>query len=483
MDERELINEVLQLAIACQQGTAMPEEHARLERLLADDPRAITWYLRVIDDTLTLRDAAAAQVNASRCPPVSDTCVPSANGLLDRSWNRSLWFSARQRRTWIVAAIACSLLVGVALAFRSTPTSNTTIATLNGEFARIIEISNVRWAQGATKYDEWSAIKPGARLEFCSGWVSVFFSNGAELLIEGPADVRYDSSQKVFARRGKLAARIGPGAVGFRIETPHANVIDRGTEFGLSVDRDSHTSVVVYKGVVDMDVVGNASQPRRRLETGEALSVGSDGQLSRITTVASNEFLEPPQLRHDNSRQSRLIESVTDNVRSLETAKYYRVMRHGFHEDCQAYVDRLHQWNGIDKRGLPPFLVGADYVMTFNDDKIVNQLEISVTLSRPADLFVLLDDRVTPPEWLKHDFVKTKWKVGGDDGWDTGDIHVGIGPGQSVEQTFSVWHRAVRDASTVVLGTLTDVAPPTKINAARSMYGIVATPLRSSLED
>jgi hypothetical protein len=61
MNESELINEVVALTLACQSGCATLEECARLERLLLDNPEAITWYLRVTDDTLTLSDAAAAR--------------------------------------------------------------------------------------------------------------------------------------------------------------------------------------------------------------------------------------------------------------------------------------------------------------------------------------------------------------------------------------------------------------------------------------
>src|SRR5262245_1568563 len=63
MDDSELMDEVLELTLACQRGDATPEEHARLERLLADNPSAILWYLRIVDDTLTLLDDAAAKGN------------------------------------------------------------------------------------------------------------------------------------------------------------------------------------------------------------------------------------------------------------------------------------------------------------------------------------------------------------------------------------------------------------------------------------
>jgi hypothetical protein len=343
----------------------------------------------------------------------------------------------------------------------------------------VVNVANVEWVDGAQRFDEWALVRPGESLELEAGLVNLFLPGGAELLIEGPADIKYVSAHQVFARQGKLAARIGPGAVGFRIDTPHANVIDRGTSFGVSVDGRRHTSVVVYEGAVDLDVLGDEARPRRRLEKGEALSVDGKGQLSRITAVQGDEFLEPPQVRQADPTQSSIISHVSDNVRSLETAKYNRIIPGGFREDCRAYVDRLHEWNGVDARGLPPFLVGGDYIMTFNDDKIVSEIEIAVTLSRPANLYILIDDRVTPPDWLKRDFVDTSWDVGCDEGWPDRVIDLDTGSGQSVEHAFSVWRRVVAKPTTVILGALSHESPPPPVEVERSMYGIVITPLPS----
>lgn len=480
MDDAELINEVLELTLAYQQGDATAEERARLERLLADNPQAILWYLRIVDDTLTLLDAAAAQENASAS--VAATACASSSGAAPQKRRASVTSLSVRRRMWLgITAVACLLLVLLGTSRLWSPIAPAVESPASlavGDSARVVDISNVVWADGAKAYAEWSLVKPGESLQFKSGWLNLFLSNGAELLIEGPADVQFISSEKVFARQGKLAARIGPDAVGFRIDTPHANVIDRGTAFGISVDGDSHTSVVVYEGIVDLDVVGDSTLPRRRLGTGEALSIDRKGQLSRITTVESAEFLEPPQIRVAGNQLNRIIASVSDNVRSLETAKYYRVIPHGFREDCRAYVDRLHEWNGVDGRGLPPFLVGGDYVMTFNDDKVTAEIEIAVSVNQPANVYVLLDDRVPPPEWLKRDFVDTTWKIGGDDGWDeAGGIVVGVGTGHSVDHVFSVWRRVVREPTTVLLGALTKQSPPPAIDAGWSMYGVVVTPL------
>lgn len=495
-----MINEVLELTLAYQRGDASAEERARLERLLLDNPQAIQWYLRVVDDSLTLRTTASAldshppssttsdefdESTASACEIMLRNVIMEDAGLkgtapkslllaLSNSWQRASW------QSWAAPTLAAMLLAALAgWLWKNAPQLQIArdAPFTAAQAARVVNVSNVEWSSGAKVYDEWSFLEPGESLKFERGLVNLFFDNGAELLIEGPADVDYVSLEKVFARKGKLAARVSPSAAGFSIETPHANVIDRGTSFGLSVDEGKRTDVVVYEGKVDLDVMGDNAPPRRRLERGEALSVDRQGVLSRITTVEGSKFLEPPQVRQTDG--ASVITAVSDNIRSLETAKYYRVIPSGFREDCRAYVDRLHEWNGVDDRGLPPFLVGGDYVMTFNDDKITTEIEIAVTLGQPAALYVLIDDRVPPPSWLVRDFVDTRWDVGSDDGWGAGEeIETGLGPGVSVERGCSVWRRNVETPSNVILGALSEeksLEPAEKI--PRSMYGIVAIPL------
>jgi len=475
MDQAQLVNEVLELTIAYQQGDATDEERARLERLLSDNPEAVGWYLRIVQDTLALCDATAGKADTRS---QSSVAAPAEWGVAAAASHTAWpgWADGTLARWLALAAVVGFVLLGARWRW-GTDAAPIASRSVGQQSAQVVNASNVRWSDGAQAFSEWSLVNPGDVLRFESGLVNLFLANGAELLVEGPADLEFVSLEKVVARQGKLAARVGPGAIGFSIETPHANVIDRGTSFGLTVNKDCRTAVVVYDGKVDLDVIGGANQPRRRLETGEALSVDRQGRLTRITTVQSADFLEPFNVRGSDAAREQVITAVSDNVRSLETAKYYRIVPRGFREDCRAYVDRLHEWNGLDERGLPPFLVGGDYVMTFNDDKIVTGIEIAVTIGQPAYLYVLVDDRVPPPDWLTRDFVDTHWDLGSDDGWeDQGGIVTGIGSGQSIDHNFSVWRREVREPTTVILGPLTREASAEGILAERSMYGIVAVP-------
>lgn len=73
----------------------------------------------------------------------------------------------------------------------------------------------------------------------------------------------------------------------------------------------------------------------------------------------------------------------------------------GLQDDAKAYVDRDFVWTDV-----PPELVGADYVKTFNNDKRTEEVSYAVTLSSAAKLYIMMDYRYldahgSPPfEWM-----------------------------------------------------------------------------------
>jgi hypothetical protein len=462
-----LTSELIQLVTAFQTGVATDDERARLERLLEDNPEAREIYLRLADDTVTLHEVRTARLQQESA--AAPDARPTARVL---AWRPSL---AR----WGAVALAASLgaIAGwVWYDGRPAPGELVVADASATPFARILNLSNVEWSDGAANYREWQRIKDGDAMQFDGGSIEVLYDNGVQFVMQGPADFTFLNEQKVMARAGKLVARVSPEAIGFKIVTPHAAVIDRGTSFGMTIDPDRQTDVVVYEGKVDL-AVGETNTGDRRLEAGEAMRIGRDGHLGRISSVASDAFL-PPRLI-ESSGASRLIASVADNLKSSQTAKYYRVIGGGFREDCQAFVDRQHQWNGLDERGIPPFLRSADYVMTFNDDKVNADLRIAVTLLQPCRLYVLLDDRAPLPNWLSDAFVDTGWDLGVDEGYDdVATVKTAVGAGKSLENTCSVWAKDVRTPSTVLLGSLREVkidSHPRDVEL--TMYGIAATPL------
>lgn len=151
-------------------------------------------------------------------------------------------------------------------------------------------------------------------------------------------------------------------------------------------------------------------------------------------------------------------------------------------EDALAYVDReSHQYNGLTKEGMPPYLVGGDYVKTFICDRITHDIQIRVKLAVPARLYILLDDRLAPAQWLRDNFRDTGDNIGIERGpyfsggrWENAETPADVGPGVGVDDTLSVWVRDVPKARVVVLG-------PTRASSKNNnMYGIIAVPLEET---
>ncbi|MEO2044955.1 MAG: FecR domain-containing protein [Pirellulales bacterium] len=464
-NNEELVAEVLRLTLRCQESNPIEDDCARLSVLLAENPQARRIYLLSCKDTATLINCNSA---------LAPEPAPSLTRFIKSSTN-----------TIIVLALAACVVVaaGWTLFWSDWQQQDDSPVIAELEQAelvgRIVSLANVQWAEDATEFREWSRFAVGEAIRIEAGVVELMLENSTEIVLEGPADFQLMSPDKAMLNHGKLVARCGPEAVGFEVDSPDVKIVDQGTEFGVSVKQGMHTDVVVYDGKVDLSSRAGVTPLERRLTAGEALHVPRQGNSVRITEIRGDQYLTPQYPLDRGIGRSELILSVGDNLHSSETAKYYRVIGRGFREDCPAYVDRSYQWNGVDEAGIPPGLLGGDYVMTFNDDKI-RKVEIELELAKPATLYVLFDDRIPTPEWLKKDFVNTGWDIGMDEVNIDREVKIlsGVGPARSIDRVFSVWRQDISIASTITLGTIRqqqlEVNPH---GVLESMYGVVVTDL------
>jgi ferric-dicitrate binding protein FerR (iron transport regulator) len=370
-------------------------------------------------------------------------------------------------RGWGIAAV---VLIGVGLIVL------TAFSAMRGRrapgVATLIEAKDVVWAEGQPPIGLNSRLEPRA-IRCDSGTLRLSFDSGAMVTLEGPADLRILSGMRLRALRGRITARMKGDTKGFTVETPSTLVVDQGTEFGVEVDASGRTGVVVFEGLVDLSCGGSPGGPgpTRRLGQGEGMRVDPAGAMSRIIAVERRPG-DDGWSTDPTSDGEAIIRSVRDNIRGLDSSKYYQIVPRGLAEDAPAYVDRPHEWNGVDPTGLPAFLRGADYIMPFNDDKFTSGLEITVEMSRAATLFVFLDDREKPQPWLTSRFADTGVKIGLDEqSWpDPTLFTVDRGPGRSINHVFSVWKRDVSRDEAITLGGLQGGRND------RAMYGIAAVP-------
>jgi hypothetical protein len=300
------------------------------------------------------------------------------------------------------------------------------------------------------------------------------------VVVEGPAEFNLLGPKRAKLAYGRIKMRVTEvGGRGFIVETPGGEVVDLGTEFGLDVDHAGKTSLAVFEGMVDLRMPTDSSQEDRveRFELGEGAVVGSQGDWERLMSIVrGNEGTFQNDADASRAGSTAIISKVTDNLQKDDTKKFYQIVPGGLAEDVLCYVDRpATQWNGVSAEGMPAYLLGADYVKTFNSDKKRGGVKIKVKLAQPARLFVFFDDRLETPDWLEKQFKNTGDKIGSDFGpWakNTRGYVEAQGAGKSIDAVFSVWERRVESPGTVTL----EHNPGLNVHSS-SMYGIAAVSL------
>jgi ferric-dicitrate binding protein FerR (iron transport regulator) len=454
-----LVLRIHDLASRVLAGEASATDRRELDELIVASPAARRVYLDYIDDTALLRRQAADHE-----PEIV----------------RDLLADEPPRPTRRVAGglalplAAAAVAVGVAAWFATVGLpKKVRVATL-------IRTTAVQWSDNSPAWPELTRLGRGDVLRFDSGEVELVFDTGVEVIIRGPADFEVRSDDRAFSRLGRITARVGADGGGFTIETPVAEVIDLGTEFAVEVTPSGSTDVAVFRGLVDLAVrePATAGATARRLAQGEGMRVEPGGRVGRMMAISSDHFPDSTRSASRFAGGAPVIGDVRDNSPSNAVSKFYRIVRDGLDEDAAAFVDRNHQWNGVDSTGLPACLSGIDYVMTFNDDKFVDGFAMTVDVVRPAALYVFLSDQVPVPEWLRVSFRETGLKIGLDSARSRYKprLTTGVGPGVSIDTTFSVWRRDVPEPGTVVLGGVAPAADREGFN----MYGVAAAPLESA---
>jgi hypothetical protein len=107
------------------------------------------------------------------------------------------------------------------------------------------------------------------------GYAQLTFKQGTQVLIQASCTFELQSSNKMALENGSMTANVPSQALGFRVQTPWATVVDYGTEFGLSTGQTDGTEVHVFEGNVG---VGDATSSQIATE-GQAVHVDQAGHI------------------------------------------------------------------------------------------------------------------------------------------------------------------------------------------------------------
>lgn len=146
------------------------------------------------------------------------------------------------------------------------------------------------------------------------------FAGGAQLVVEEPAQLSLLSPSRARLMGGKAAAHVPEGARGFTVETPGVEVVDLGTEFGVSVGPSGVSDVHVFSGEVEARVAGDDSRPGSlvALNTSEGRRFASDG-VTDATRPDPSSFPPPPSPSPDAPRTVGAIHYLQQPPVSVET--------------------------------------------------------------------------------------------------------------------------------------------------------------------
>ena len=178
--------------------------------------------------------------------------------------------------------------------------------------ARLIGARQCRWQDAASAPALGAGLAPGT-LRLTAGIAELAFAGGATVRIEGPAEFVPQSAGHIQLSRGRLLALAPPGARGFTVATPRADVIDLGTQFGVQVDPDGSTAVEVFRGLVEVVALPaeGGSPPAGRPVEAAALHRVAAGEAARVdgagTELFASRFTAADQFVPDLADTDRLV--------------------------------------------------------------------------------------------------------------------------------------------------------------------------------
>ncbi|WP_437202903.1 FecR domain-containing protein [Planctomicrobium sp. SH664] len=449
-------SQLTELIDAVLDDRATLEDWDRLSEIIAHNPQASDYFAIQASLHVRLQELAATLPAGRQVSPAVFQDALQESSARRTATGRSRWLRGS---SLVIVIIPVIFALSVIWRPRGTPPGQGHLASTEPQIAELRFLNPERDQPLETPP---RPLRRGEHLSLKEGLVEVRFANRIVMRLSAPCEATLEDGMNCILHRGKAFVTVPNGISGFRVRVAETDITDYGTEFGVSINEDAVAEVAVVKGKVG--VRSEQTRGETQLVTGQGVTIEA-GVLKRLYLVTDDSFPSSPV----RVQRSRTIVDVRDNLRDIDSLKYYRVVPGAFREDARIYVDRLHEFNGMTAAGLPGYLRDADYLMTFNGDR-QEDLRLLITLSQAADLYVLFDHRLEIPDWLQ-EYQRLPEFIGVDEQTiSQGPERLGIGAGVSVDRKLSIWKKHVDAPGTVALG------PVGAITGYSLMYSIVVVP-------
>ncbi|MEM1294606.1 MAG: FecR domain-containing protein [Verrucomicrobiota bacterium] len=261
-------------------------DRLRVQASLEDDQEAIDWLAdRALMHANLRRSISRRAIEAEVATAERDTIVSFPRPLIRKG-----------------IAIAAGIVALLALPLWFQRSDDTTFVTLE-------QSRSALWQSGDLPTANGSRLGEGT-LRLVQGLATLHFDSGAEVILEAPATLILTDEMNCELTNGTAVSDIPDSALGFRIKTPRADVVDYGTRFAVSVHEgtgETHTQVMEGKVQVEYaesDRIVELKTGQRNTVAGESTGEARDG--------AGWEHLTAPVMPLDFGPGWTLLETVKD---------------------------------------------------------------------------------------------------------------------------------------------------------------------------
>lgn len=366
------------------------EQFAELETLLREHPPARKTYHVLVATHMRL-----GQLDASEFAAGAGDVQPASRGggplhFVRRGWRRAVEFVRREPVISACAAIAWLAITIGSLAML--PISSPRVAAptsyeLPIHVAQIVNLAGPVWENFRDAQPREALLFPGDEIALRSGLVEIRHTSGAIVVIEGPARYVVDDRNSGSLSTGRLLAHVSPEATGFVVATPHATIIDLGTEFGVDVKQQTQAHVFQGKVQFSPKIAADNAAPRTIVLTaGSSIAFNAQGEQRSSNPVNPPQFVHrlPPASGNDTSLSSSLLQ-YRPRVQAAARADASGTIGMLF-EVGDKPLELTHLGvQDVDVPTDPQDRDGADNRTGFADDDGFFQSPISVGVWRAAD--------------------------------------------------------------------------------------------------
>ncbi len=256
---------------------ASADEVKDLFEWIRKDPENAREFARFALLHAQLRGQLCGEKRARDSGEFAAIAITRPNAELEATGQKSdTTISIKKDRPRVSSLIAIALVASVILAFvfsqswryEGKPIAHQPPPQVS--FAMIAQTVDASWGgeREFSKGDRAAA----ETLDLREGFVCLEFDSGVQVTLQGPAHLELIAPNRTKLTSGLLTAVVPPGAEGFRVDTPNAEVTDLGTAFGIQFDDNGVSSVSVFAG--EVDVALRDSGEKRLLKEGETVRVG-----------------------------------------------------------------------------------------------------------------------------------------------------------------------------------------------------------------